>query len=65
MGEKSSLGVAANYKLIDENLIFRELFLYEQPKVYMQFKRLRSVKYQKELTFAACVKKEVEKRLKT
>jgi hypothetical protein len=31
----------------------------------MQFKKLRSPKYQKELTFAPCVKTEGEKRLKT
>ena len=65
MGEKSSLGVPANYKLIDENIIFCELFPLEQLKVYVQFKKLYSVKYQKELTFAACVKIEGEKRLKT
>ena len=35
------------------------------PKVYMQFKKLHSMKYQKELTFAACVKTEGEKRSKT
>jgi hypothetical protein len=33
VGEKSSLGVAANYKLIDENIIFATPFPLEKPKV--------------------------------